>query len=228
MMSHELRTPLNVVIGFAEILRTHGDHISTEKIVDYAGDVHEAATHLLNLINDVLDLSKAEAGKMELQRSAVDVADVIRRSLRMVQERAVRRRITLTDQIADGLPIIWADERKLMQILINLLSNAVKFTPDGGQVTIAARRADDESLIIEVVDTGIGIAPEHIDIALTAFGQIDSNLTRQQPGTGLGLPLAKRLTELHGATFDLRSQVGLGTTVSLRFPVVRAWATARI
>jgi signal transduction histidine kinase len=228
MMSHELRTPLNVVIGFAEILRKHGDHISTEKIVDYAGDVHEAATHLLNLINDVLDLSKAEAGKMELQRSAVDVGDVIRRSLRMIQERAMRRNVTLIDQIEDGLPIIWADERKLMQILLNLLSNAVKFTRDGGHVTAAARRTGDESLIIEVTDTGIGIAPEHIDIALTAFGQIDSNLTRQQPGTGLGLPLAKRLTELHGATFDLRSQVGIGTTVSLRFPVVRAWATVQV
>ena len=226
MMSHELRTPLNVVIGFAEILRDQGGRLPAVKVMDYASDVYEAARHLLNLLNDVLDLSKAEAGKMELQRGPVDLRVVIDRSLRMVKERAVQRRISLTTDLADDLPILDADERKVAQILINLLSNAVKFTPEGGHVRVIARREGTDRVLVQVIDNGIGIAPENIAQALTAFGQVSNLFTRDQAGTGLGLPLAKQLAELHGATLDLESTVGAGTTVSLRFPLPIAASTA--
>jgi len=226
MMSHELRTPLNVVIGFAEILRDQGGRLPAAKVMDYASDVYEAARHLLNLLNDVLDLSKAEAGKMELQRGPVDLQVVVDRSVRMVKERAVQRRISLTTDIPDGLPILNADERKVVQILLNLLSNAVKFTPEGGNVHILARRDGTDRVLVQVNDNGIGIAPENIAQALTAFGQVSNLFTRDQAGTGLGLPLAKQLAELHGATLDLESAVGVGTTVSLRFPVSAPASTA--
>jgi signal transduction histidine kinase/integral membrane sensor domain MASE1 len=225
MMSHELRTPLNVVIGFAEILRDQGSTLSPGKMVDYAGDIYEAGRYLLNLINDVLDLSKAEAGRMELQIGPVSVEDVIGRALRMIRERATQRGLKLVDDIAPGLPTLEADERKLVQILLNLLSNAVKFTPEGGEVKVRAAREGDR-LVIAVSDTGIGIAPENIEKALTAFGQVDNLMTRDQTGTGLGLPLAKRLTELHGATLDLESQVDAGTTVTLRFPIPKLQSAA--
>ena len=226
MMSHELRTPLNVVIGFAEILKSQGSMLTPTKVADYAGDIFEAGRYLLALLNDVLDLSKAEAGKMELQIGPVDVLDVIDRSLRMIRERAMQRRITLDAQVESGLPALAADERKLMQILLNLLSNAVKFTPEGGRVTVTAAREGDDRLAIAVIDTGIGIAPENIEKALTAFGQVNNLMTRDQAGTGLGLPLARRLTELHGGTLDLQSTVNAGTTVTLRFPVERTKAAA--
>jgi signal transduction histidine kinase/integral membrane sensor domain MASE1 len=226
MMSHELRTPLNVVIGFAEILKSQGNMLTPTKVVDYAGDIYEAGRYLLALLNDVLDLSKAEAGKMELQIGPVDVLDVIDRSLRMIRERALQRRITLDAQLESDLPTLAADERKLMQILLNLLSNAVKFTPEGGRVTVTAAREGDDRLAIAVIDTGIGIAPENIEKALTAFGQVNNLMTRDQAGTGLGLPLARRLTELHGGTLDLQSKVNIGTTVTLRFPVQRSKSAA--
>ena len=226
MMSHELRTPLNVVIGFAEILKSQGSMLMPNKVVDYAGDIYEAGRYLLALLNDVLDLSKAEAGKMELQIGPVSVGDIVDRALRMIRERATQRQIALTAEIEPGLPMLEADERKLMQILLNLLSNAVKFTPEGGRVTVTAGCEGDERLAITVIDTGIGIAPENIEKALTAFGQVNNLMTRDQAGTGLGLPLAKRLAELHGGSLELQSKVGAGTTVTLRFPVRPARSAA--
>ena len=224
MMSHELRTPLNVVIGFAEILHNQSG-LSIAKVTDYAGDIYEAGRYLLALLNDVLDLSKAEAGKMELQIGPVSVDEVISRALRMIRERATQRQIVLIEDVAPGVPILEADERKLVQILLNLLSNAVKFTPEGGRVTVKAA-CDGDRLTISVSDTGIGIAPENIEKALTAFGQVNNLMTRDQAGTGLGLPLAKRLTELHGATLELQSEVNAGTTVTLRFPLPRQQSAA--
>jgi len=144
----------------------------------------------------------------------------------MIRERATQRQITLTEEVEPGLPMLEADERKLMQILLNLLSNAVKFTPEGGRVTVTAASEGDDRLAIAVIDTGIGIAPENIEKALTAFGQVNNLMTRDQAGTGLGLPLAKRLTELHGGSLDLQSTVNGGTTVTLRFPVQRAKSSA--
>jgi len=226
MMSHELRTPLNVVIGFAEILKSQGSMLTPNKVVDYAGDIYEAGRYLLALLNDVLDLSKAEAGKMELQIGPVSVGDIIDRSLRMIRERATQRQISLIEKVEPGLPMLEADERKLMQILLNLLSNAVKFTPEGGQVAVTAARESDDRVMVAVIDTGIGIAPENIEKALTAFGQVNNLMTRDQAGTGLGLPLAKRLAELHGGSLELQSTVGAGTKVTLRFPVRPAKSAA--
>ena len=226
MMSHELRTPLNVVIGFAELLRDQGRNLPPAKVVDYADDIFEAGRYLLNLLNDVLDLSKAEAGKMELHMAPVSIADVVGRSLRMIRERAVQRGIAIAEEVAPDLPALEADDRRLIQILLNLLSNAVKFTPEGGRVTVRAAREGSDWLAITVTDTGIGIAPENIEKALTAFGQVNNLMTRDQAGTGLGLPLAKLLTELHGGTLELRSTVNAGTTVTLRFPLSRRTSAA--
>ncbi|HEX9461787.1 MAG TPA: ATP-binding protein [Alphaproteobacteria bacterium] len=218
MMSHELRTPLNAVLGFAEILRDHAAKLRPEKITEYVGDIHSSGTHLLTLINDVLDLSKAEAGKMELYRAPMDVTEIVDRCVRMVRERAVRQNVQLMSEIVPGLPELWADERKVMQILLNVLSNAVKFTPENGRVTMSAFKSSDW-LVIRIADTGVGIAAENIAKVLSPFGQVDNLFTRQHAGTGLGLPLAKRLAELHGAVFDLTSEVGVGTVVTIRFPV---------
>ncbi len=226
MMSHELRTPLNAILGFAEIIRDHGAALAPGKASEYASDIHSSGMLLLTLVNDVLDLSKAEAGMMELQLAPVDVSEVVGRSLRMIKERAARQAITLSGKTDTGLPPLHADDRKLLQILLNLLSNAVKFTPRGGQVTVTAVCETKGVLAIKVEDTGIGIAAEHLAKALSAFGQIDNLLTREHSGTGLGLPLAKRLTELHGGTFDIESQVGIGTTITLRFPLDREIAAA--
>ncbi len=226
MMSHELRTPLNAILGFAEIIRDHAAALSTAKLSEYAADIHGSGTLLLTLVNDVLDLSKAEAGKMELQMGPVDVSELVSRSLRMVKERAARQAVELGQDTAADLPILYADDRKLMQILLNLLSNAVKFTPAGGRVTVSARSESAEIVAISVADTGVGIAEENVAKALAPFGQIDNLMTRQHSGTGLGLPLAKRLTELHGGVFAIESRVGAGTTVTLRFPVDRGVAAA--
>jgi signal transduction histidine kinase len=163
---------------------------------------------------------------MELQLAPVDVPELVRRGLRMIRERATRQSITLVEKTDHALPLLQADDRKLLQILLNLLSNAVKFTPAGGQITVSARCEIKAVLTITVTDTGVGIAAENMAKALSPFGQIDNLLTRQHSGTGLGLPLAKRLTELHGGTFDIESRVGVGTTVTLRFPVIREAAAA--
>jgi PAS domain S-box-containing protein len=226
MMSHELRTPLNAILGFAEIIRDHGGSLTPAKTSEYAGDIHVSGTLLLTLVNDVLDLSKAEAGMMELQLAPVDVSEIVGRSLRMVSERAARQAITLCRNTDSNLPPLHGDDRKLMQILLNLLSNAVKFTPKGGQVTVSAACETQGMLAIKVADTGVGIAAENLAKALSPFGQIDNLLTREHSGTGLGLPLAKRLTELHGGTFAMESQLGIGTTITLRFPVDRDIAAA--
>ncbi|HTP81736.1 MAG TPA: ATP-binding protein [Alphaproteobacteria bacterium] len=226
MMSHELRTPLNAILGFAEIIRDHSTALAPAKASEYAADIHTSGTLLLTLVNDVLDLSKAEAGMMELQLAPVDVSELVGRSLRMIKERATRQAITLSGKTDGNLPPLYADDRKLMQILLNLLSNAVKFTPGGGRVTVSATCETKGVLAIRVTDTGVGIAAENLAKALSPFGQIDNLLTREHSGTGLGLPLAKRLTELHGGTFDIESRVGLGTTITLRFPVDRGIAAA--
>jgi signal transduction histidine kinase len=226
MMSHELRTPLNAILGFAEVIRDHAAQLTPSKAGEYAADIHYSGMLLLTLVNDLLDLSKAEAGKMELQLAPVDVPEIVGRSLRIVNERAVHQGIELAAAADAGLPPLYADDRKLLQILLNLLSNAIKFTPAGGRVTVAAHCERNDLLTITVTDTGVGIAPEHMAKALAPFGQIDNLLTREHSGTGLGLPLAKRLTELHGGTFAIDSAVGAGTTVTLQFPLGRDLAAA--
>src|SRR6185437_747157 len=196
MMSHELRTPLNAILGFSEMIRDHSAALAPAKASEYASDIHASGMLLLTLVNDVLDLSKAEAGMMELQLAPVDVSEIVTRSMRMVKERATSQSLTLAGKTDNDLPLLYADDRKLMQILLNLLSNAVKFTPAGGQVTVSASCESKSVMTIKVADTGVGIAAENLAKALSPFGQIDNLLTREHSGTGLGLPLAKRLTEL--------------------------------
>ena len=219
-MSHELRTPLNAIIGFSEMMQSevYGE-IGNAKYLEYAKDINESGCHLLGLIADILDLSKIEAGGLELIEERVDVARVINACLTLVKERAEIGGLTLERKVPPELPALRADERKLKQILLNLLSNAVKFTPEGGKVTVTVGTSG--GLVIEVIDNGIGIAPEDMNTVMTPFGQVDSTLSRKYDGTGLGLPLTKALVELHGATLEIESEVGTGTTATVRFPSER-------
>ncbi len=225
-MSHELRTPLNAIIGFAQVLQDEMfGALGDPRYRDYATDINDSGQHLLNLINDILDLSKIEAGKGELLEDDIDVPPLLRSALNMVRERATSGDVTLETEIPDGLPALHADERKLKQILVNLLSNAVKFTKPGGVVTLRTWSNVESGYLFQVQDTGIGMSQEDIPKALSPFGQVDSALNRQYEGTGLGLPLSKTLTELHGGSLDLQSEPGVGTTVTLRLPAARLCPT---
>ncbi|MEE8189522.1 MAG: PAS domain S-box protein [Kiloniellales bacterium] len=222
-MSHELRTPLNAIIGFAEIIRNElFGTLEIRKYHDYAKDIHDSGQHLLELINDILDLSKIETGNVELHEETIELSKAIDSCLRLTIERAGAAQVELDTDIPDyGLPDLRADRRMFKQILVNLLSNAVKFTPPGGRVTVSVRHVPEDGHVIRVADTGIGIAPEDVPRALARFGQVGADRGRKAEGTGLGLPLTMSLVELHGGTFDLESQVGVGTTVTVRFPAER-------
>jgi PAS domain S-box-containing protein len=225
-MSHELRTPLNAILGFSDIIQQSGTlPIVAEKVPEYAKDIHAAGQHLLSLINDILDMSKIESGSFELEEEFIDIADVVRFSLTMVRGRATEQRVSLVQDLAEGLPPLRADLRKMKQILVNLLSNGIKFTNSGGRVTLKAWCEAASGHVIQIVDTGIGIAPEDISKALAPFQQIDSKFSRKYEGTGLGLPLTKAIVELHGGTLDLQSEVDVGTTVTVRFPADRIVAS---
>ncbi len=221
-MSHELRTPLNAVIGFSEIIKTEAlGPVGSTKYRDYAEDINESGQHLLKLINDILDLSKVESGADELHEENIEVSKIANAILKLVEQRAEQGGINLELELSGQLPALCADERKLKQILVNLLSNAVKFTEVGGEVTLRAWCRRDSGYVFQIVDTGIGIAPEDIPKALSRFGQVDGDLNRKYEGTGLGLPLTKALVELHGGSMDLQSEVGVGTTATVRFPATR-------
>jgi PAS domain S-box-containing protein len=222
-MSHELRTPLNAIIGFAEVIKDEAfGSLGVPKYQDYAQDIHTSGRHLFALINDILDLSKLEAGDMEVQEEEVDVLDCIRSCVTMVGDRAKAGGVDLVTDVAEtSLHRLRADRRILNQILINLLSNAVKFTPAGGRVAVVAGPVPGEGYVLRVTDTGVGIAPEDIPKALSRFGQIDSQLGRRYEGTGLGLPLTKSFAEMLGGSFELRSALGDGTSAIVRFPEAR-------
>ncbi len=218
-VSHELRTPLNAIIGFSEIIKMQMfGQIGQPLYGEYARDIHSSGQHLLSIINDILDLSKIEAGRFELHPDAVSVADLFEDCARLVQERAHSAGLKLVRGIDPEIGLLWADKRAVKQILINLLGNAIKFTPQGGQVTLAAKPAPDGMIELSVADTGIGIPPEHLATALAAFGQVDNPMTRALQGTGLGLPIVKSLVELHGGRFAIESEVGHGTRVSALLP----------
>jgi signal transduction histidine kinase len=220
-MSHELRTPLNAIIGFTEILKSElFGPLGHERYRGYATDIHDSGQLLLRLVNDILDVAKIEAGKAELFEEPVAIVDVIDSCLRLVRERMQARGLYLTRMIPSNLPLVQGDERRLKQIVINLLSNAVKFTPAGGHITVRAA-VEDGGFVIAIEDTGIGIAAEDIDKALNRFGQIDSRLQRKHEGTGLGLPLTKSITELHGGRLRLDSASGAGTKVTVWLPPER-------
>ena len=221
-MSHELRTPLNAIIGFSEIIKdeTFGP-VGSVRYRDYSQDIHESGLHLLSLINDILDLSKVESGEDELYEDDIEILDVTKSVLVLVKGRAHKGGVVLETDLAEELPMLRADERKLKQILVNLLSNAIKFTEAGGKVGLRVWCQQDSGYVFQIADTGVGIALEDIPKALSVFGQVDRQLNREQQGTGLGLPLTKALTELHGGTFDIKSEVGVGTTITVQFPAER-------
>ncbi len=222
-MSHELRTPLNAIIGFAQVIEseTFGP-VGASKYLDYAKDIDASGQHLLELINEIFDLSKIESGKIKAHDEDVDVKDVLRSCISLMSERARAADVDILVNVPqDSMLGLRVDKRMLRQILINLLSNAVKFTPPGGRITVSAARSQIGGLIIRIRDTGIGIAAEDIATAFARFGQIDSQLARKYEGTGLGLPLSKSFVELLGGSLELLSEVGAGTTVSVRFPPER-------
>ena len=221
-MSHELRTPLNAIIGFSQMTyQGIFGPVGNPKYLEYASDINASGQHLLELINDILDLSKIEAGKAELHEQVIDIPRVVKSCLSLVKERSQRAGLTLQSELPEGLPSLRADERKLKQMLINLLSNAIKFTPSGGTVALTASVEPGEGLLIRVSDTGIGIAAEDIATALEPFVQVGGSLTRRHEGTGLGLPLTKALVELHGGSLEIDSALDRGTTVRVRFPSQR-------
>jgi PAS domain S-box-containing protein len=219
-MSHELRTPLNAIIGFSEIIKDRFVGDALDRYTDYAADIFSSAKHLLAIINDILDVSKIEAGQMQLYEENVDLSRVTEGVVKLLRQKIDTAKICLIVETS-GLPLIRADERKLKQILMNLLSNAVKFTPQGGMVAILSFLDAKGDVAIEVRDTGIGMAPDDIPRALAAFGQIDSTLTRKHEGTGLGLPLVKALVEIHGGQFALSSELGRGTSAVVVLPKAR-------
>jgi signal transduction histidine kinase len=217
-MSHELRTPLNAIIGFSEMIRDQLMGPIDARYARYGFDIHTAGQHLLRLIGDVLDLSKIEVGRLELREEVVSLGEIIDSSLRLVQERATNGGVILERSLLAELPLVHVDALRLKQIVLNVLSNAVKFTPSGGRVRIAVERTGDGGLTIAVSDTGIGMRRQDIATALTPFHQLDSGLNRRHEGTGLGLPLAKTLTDLHGGHLEIDSEPGVGTTVRIHLP----------
>jgi signal transduction histidine kinase len=226
-MSHELRTPLNAILGFSEMISGEVLGPGLPRYRDYAGDIHGAGKHLLSLINDILDLSKAEAGKLELHVEPIDLAALIQESARLIQGRATEQKLRISLDIA-ALPPLLADRLRVKQILLNLLSNAVKFTPEGGVVSVEAAHDMAGDVAVCVRDTGIGIAPEMIPLAFEPFRQIDSALSRKYEGTGLGLPLVKQLIELHEGKVRLESILGKGTSVFITFPAMRCMAVPTV
>jgi len=224
-MSHELRTPLNAILGFSEVIQNEiFGPIGNPRYQEYLDDIINSGRHLLDLINEILDLAKIEAGKADIYEEELSIRDLIDACLRLVKERAMTSRVTITTRLDDGLRTLCADESMLKKIVLNLLSNAVKFTPPGGEVVVEAKPDEDGALLLIIADNGIGIAEKDQGRVFEYFVQVDGALNRKYVGTGLGLPLAKSLTELHGGTILLESALGAGTTVTVRFPAERvAW-----
>jgi len=222
-MSHELRTPLNAIIGFSSSIeeQTFGP-LGHEKYSEYIGDISRSGKHLLELINDILDVSAIEAEMMELNLSHLSIPELMDASLRLVKHRADQGQIELAHQIEAPLPNINADERRMKQIFINLLTNAIKFTPNGGRVDFRATFNKKTGHCFEVIDTGSGMDANEIEIALTQFGQVNRSTAKNHEGTGLGLPLTRGLVELHDGTLNIESEKGKGTRVWISFPIERA------
>jgi two-component system, cell cycle sensor histidine kinase PleC len=221
-MSHELRTPLNAILGFSEVMKSElfGPH-SVDQYLDYSVDIHASGQHLLNIINEILDLSRIEAGRYDLQEEAIDLAAIADDCRHMLEMRARGKQITLTAQMERDLPRIWADERAMRQIIINLLANGIKFTPQGGEVTIKVGWTAAGGQYVSIKDTGPGIPEEEIPIVLETFGRGSTAIKTAEQGTGLGLPIVKGLVDLHGGQFHLRSRLREGTEVIVMMPAAR-------
>jgi signal transduction histidine kinase len=222
-MSHELRTPLNAIIGFSQIMSDELlGSLGNATYREYARHIKESGVHLMAIINDILDLSKVEAGKTQLNEQTVDIAGVVRSCLRLMEERAAASGLTLNADI-QVTPLVLCDERLMRQMILNLLSNAVKFTPSGGSVTVTIAAGD--GLILTVSDTGIGIAEADIPKVLAPFMQVDSSLTRKFNGTGLGLPLVESFARLRGGSLSIKSKLGAGTSAIVYLPPERVVST---
>ena len=224
-ISHELRTPLNAIIGFSSILMNQlFGSLGDAKYLEYSKDINESGTHLLDIINDILDLSKAEAGKLTLHYEEVHVGKSIDKCITILSERAAKGKVSITSNIPKMLPMLIADRLRFIQIILNIMSNAVKFTAENGKVNIdvSTRSLGDEitHFVIIIEDTGIGMAKDDIEKAFQSFGQIDSGLNRKYEGTGLGLPLTKKLMDLHGGDIQIESEMGKGTVITLIFPAL--------
>jgi PAS domain S-box-containing protein len=219
-MSHELRTPLNAILGFSEIMdQGYFGPLGSPRYSEYNRNVLDSARHLLSLINDILDLSKIEAGRYELEEEQVDLSRIIEPVVRLVRERALRKDLTLRSEI-EPLPVVMGDERALKQILINLLTNAVKFTERGGEIEVSGCQEENGDVVLAVRDTGIGIA-DQIPKVLEPFGQARNAYMAGESGTGLGLPITRSLVNLHGGSLAIDSVLGVGTTVTIRLPALR-------
>lgn len=227
-MSHELRTPLNAIIGFSQVIRDeHVGKLENEKYRDYAGSIHDSGQHLLELINDVLDVAKIESGSLQLQCEDVPLNKIVHAAERMVREQAVVRGLTFDVVVPSPSPVLHVDERRIKQVILNLFSNAVKFTESGGRIAFRLDEgASDGGIAFVVEDTGIGMSAEGMEKALSPFGQVDSDLNRRFPGTGLGLPLSQELAELHGGTLTISSAPGTGTAIRIWLPSERIVAPA--
>ena len=224
-MSHELRTPLNAILGFSDFMLSepHGP-LGHESYREYTRDIHGGGQHLLGVINDILDMSKIEAGAVELHDEVLDPEALLDASARLLRERAANAGISLRAEIAPGLPHLFADRQLIKRCLLNLLYNSIKFTPSGGQITVRADGERDGAIALTVIDNGVGIASQNIEHCLAPFGQAENVLCRTHDGTGLGLPMVKSLIELHGGALEIASALGEGTKVTLRFPVTRTRA----
>jgi len=222
-MSHELRTPLNAILGFSDLMRQEAfGPIGDDQYLEYAGDIFDSGTHLLSLINDILDSAKVDAGRFSLNEKLIDVADAILRCERMVKSLAEGSEVEIVNCIDQHLPPLYCDERAIKQMLLNLLSNSIKFTDEGGEIIVSANITGDGQMSICVADNGIGIAPDDLQKVLLPFSQADAGLSRGHQGTGLGLSLTKSLIELHQGSLSLESEVDVGTAATIRFPADRA------
>jgi two-component system, cell cycle sensor histidine kinase PleC len=218
-MSHELRTPLNTVIGFAKLISEHQQHrLPNEKVVEYAGLIHDAATHLLAVINDILDISKMQSGKYPLDTREVQLQDILQSCLALFQQNALDQGVSIESRFDVATVALRGDPTKLHRVFKNLISNAVKFTPPGGSVQVSATALSGGGATISIRDSGIGMTKEEIAVALTPLTQVDAGPSRWREGAGLGLSIAKALVQLHGGKLEVRSAKSLGTEVAVTLP----------
>lgn len=225
-MSHELRTPLNTIIGFSKLLNEHSHRkLPDDDIVEYAGLIKDAAGHLLSIINDILDISKIQSGKYSLDAREINVDEILQVCANSLRLMAKDAHVTIDAKIALDLPTAKGDGIKLRQIFTNIISNSIKFTPQGGSITIRAQKTISGNISIVIRDTGVGMTPEELSIALTPFGQVDGGHNRMREGTGLGLPIAKALVELHQGRWEIKSEKGKGTETAIMLPAYKTQPT---
>lgn len=227
-MSHELRTPLNTIIGFSKILGEHDKRrVPDDEIVEYAQLIHDSAGHLLSVINDILDISKIQSGRFTIDTRETNVDEILRFCVASFNKQATDARVELINGIPRDLPPVRGDAAKLKQVFTNIVSNAIKFTPPGGKVMVTGVATKDGGVVVDIVDNGVGMTEDELGIAMTPFGQVDGTRTRWREGTGLGLPIARALVDLHGGRINIKSVKGAGTTVSVMLPSRHLVSAAR-